>query len=152
MAISKRLLLVFLAASLPAFGQATGIFSCLGPSGQWVNSGGGGATGNVCTVAPQGNQPSNWAWAGSNQSGVATNQLLAFPNTDTHDANSLIYQTPVSVAAWTTTFSWIPSGEYFAFALQNNTNPAVGGGSSHMIGGAGGESDIFSGMLHKHQP
>ena len=135
--------LVFIATvlwGLPAIAQS--IFNC--PSGSWANSNNFPAGSNKCAVAPVGNQPANWALSGSTNSIVSPSQILMIPAADGHDANSLIYQTPVNTQAFTTTFRYIPNGQYFALSLNNNSN-STDGSPSHLIGGAGGESDMFQG-------
>ena len=138
-AVRRMALLGMVLSGFPMMAQS--IFNC---SSGWVDGGGQAAGSNKCAVATVGNQPSNWALSGSNVSSVSGTRVLLIPAGDSHDANSLTYQTPVNVQAFTFSFQYIPNGQYFSAALNNNNNSSDGS-ASHLIGGAGGESDIFQG-------
>lgn len=73
-------------------------------------------------------------------SGTALNLI---PSGSVHLAAALIYQTPVNVQGFTSTFTFVGNGQNIAFVLQNTANaggPCPGTGCQSFAGGAGGEA------------
>jgi Chitobiase/beta-hexosaminidase C-terminal domain/Legume lectin domain len=138
----RRIAFLALALCLSSL-HAQNIFDC--PSGNWSSQTGGPVASN-CGVSPVGNQPSNWALAGSTNAVISAASILMQPTGTGHAVIPLIYQTPVNVHAFTANFEFIPNGQFITFFLNNNNNPNVDGGASHLIGGAGAESGIFQGF------
>jgi hypothetical protein len=135
----RRIALLALALGLSSL-HAQNIFNC---SSGFSNAGSAGPGSNLCAVAVVGEPASNWALAGSVNSSFSGTSVITVPAGQSHNVVSMIYQTPVNVQAFTAKYLFIPNGQTVSFALQNNNNPNVDGGSTHMVGGAGGEAGIF---------
>jgi hypothetical protein len=127
-------LLGFALLSASAWGQA---INC--PPGTGFNTNNSGA----CSVSLAGYisaaQVFNVRSVSPGSSGTA---LALIPVGVTHVGAGFIYQNPVNVQAFTSTFTFVNNGSNITFALQNNTagGACPGVGCQNFSGGAGGEA------------
>jgi hypothetical protein len=78
--------------------------------------------------------------------GLVGSQVNLVPAGAVHNANNLDFQTAVNVQQFSTTLTYVPNGQTFAFILSNNTNAASAGTGSHFTAGAGCEASFFQGF------
>jgi hypothetical protein len=83
--------------------------------------------------------------------GLSGSQVLLLPSGATHVAMSLNYQTPVSVQAFTSTFTFVPNGQNVVWMVQNsNNNPYFN--EAEFSAGAGCEAGFFQGYSQSNPP
>jgi hypothetical protein len=70
-------------------------------------------------------------------------QVNFIPSASTHVASGFIYQTPVNVQAFTSTFTFVPNGQNISFVLQNNTDTNSGSAGPQFVAGAGCEGGFY---------
>jgi Chitobiase/beta-hexosaminidase C-terminal domain len=134
----KRLWLLAAALlSIPAMAQ--NVFKCGPGSTAWTST-----AGSNCTVV----------WAGSGNQGFYVNSaaggsisggIINFvPGGAGHLGNGMWFQSTVNVQAFTATFTFVPNGYNFAFAINNDTvqNPQT------LSAGAGGEMGFYQGFYN----
>lgn len=155
--------------STPSVGNSNGFISWQGSAGAGPNSFTGNTTSSASTCPatfPAINCPPGTGF-NTNPSGACSVALAGFidhsqvfnvrsvspalsgtaldliPSGTTHVAAALIYQSPLNVQAFVSTFTFIGNGNNVTFTLQNNSNaggPCPGTGCQSFPGGAGGEA------------
>jgi hypothetical protein len=76
-------------------------------------------------------------------SSLSGSQILLLPPDMTHIVTAVNYFTPVNVQAFTTTFTFVPNGQFVAFVLQNTLPSAASGTGENFNSGAGCEAGFF---------
>jgi Legume lectin domain/Chitobiase/beta-hexosaminidase C-terminal domain len=108
-----------------------------------INCSSGFASSGACGVADTGGGGQPFQLTGAFDTGsLSGSQVNIIQTGTTHKGSGLIYQTPVNVQAFSTTFTFIPNGSNFAFVLQNNTSSSGNGGRG-FVAGAGCEAGFF---------
>jgi hypothetical protein len=82
------------------------------------------------------------------QSGSSIDLIPVGSNGGGHSGSSVVYQTPVNVQAFTSTFTFVPNGKNISFVLNNSTGNSYGYNGSYFAAGAGcegGFSQAFTG-------
>src|SRR5215475_5417704 len=113
----KRLALVIaLLLSATAAHAQTTVFNCLS---------GFTATAGACQASTNTGGGTKF-WFGPNAEGSFMGSALdILPTGATHEAGSAIYQTPVNVQAFTSTFLFVPNGQNVSFMLENSNNNPI---------------------------
>jgi Chitobiase/beta-hexosaminidase C-terminal domain/Legume lectin domain len=127
------LAVMMLALLIPATHAQT-VFNC--PS---FNGNASGA----CSAAPGGSSNEFRIINGGNLSGSGIDMV---PSTSTHNSYGLWYYAPVNVQAFTTSFTFVPNGQNFAFVVQHTTN-APGYEGNNSVSGAGCESGFYQAFV-----
>jgi len=123
------------AASASTTSSQTPVINC--PSG-FASSGSCGVS-----LIGAGGQPFGfYGTTGSWPPSLSGTQAILAQTGASHTAISLNYQTPVDVQAFTTTFSFIPNGQYLALVFNNSNNNQYFNGSS-FSSGAGNEGGFY---------
>jgi hypothetical protein len=124
--------------SASAWGQA---INC--PPGTGFNANNSGA----CSVSPAGYITSAQVFNVRSASPVLSGTALdLLPTGTTHQGAGFIYQSPLNIQAFTSTFTFVPNGQNVTFTLQNNANaggPCPGAGCQNFSAGAGAEAGCF---------
>jgi hypothetical protein len=126
---------------LPASAQ-TNIFNC---SSGFASSG-------ACGVSAVGSGGQAFALVGGSGGTLSGSQIDFVPTGVTHGAFGFIYQTPINVQAFTSTFTFVPNGQNIAFVIQNNTNTNAGGAGPNFSAGAGCESGFYQAFDTNNTP
>lgn len=137
----KKLYVLFLliicvsTASIPAMAQVINCPSGFSSSGSCgVSLIGGGGQPFAVVGSTNGSTP---ALSGS--------KVYLLENGYSHMALNMNYTPTVNVQAFTTTFTFVPNGQNFAFVLQNNTNANSGGTGQNFAAGASCEGSFYQG-------
>ena len=132
--------LTFLALTLPAAAQINCPNGFTGPGFGNGNVNGSQVCGVNSIPYPAG-QPFGVASSNGNMSG---SNIVLIPYPGGHAASSLMYQTPVNVQAFTTTFTFIPDGKNIAITWNNTNNQGANSfQGAQFDGGAGCESGFY---------
>ncbi len=121
---------------LPSYGQGTAVFNC--PSG-FASSG-------SCGVDFTGYEPAAFGIRGTADgstpalSGTSVNMA---PAGSQHTALGMLYQTPVNVQAFSTSFTFQPNGVNLSFVVENSSNNQLLSSGSNFAGGAGCEGGFY---------
>ena len=125
------LIAVALGIVVPSYGQ--NVFNC--------SSGFNSSSSSPCgTTVNYGSQP--FIAITAPNSSLVGSQFMLFPSNGGHTASTLMYQTPVNVQAFSSTFTFVPDGVNISFIL-NNTNNVPGYEGANFVGGAGCEGGFY---------
>lgn len=128
-------------------------------AGQVINCSNGFAATGSCGVFVTMNSSDagqHWWVVGSNAGttpAVSGSKLNLIPQGGNHVALSLMYrQAQLDVRSFTTSFSFIPNGQFFSFHANNSTNNPWGFNGRNFSAGANCENDFFQGYSQDHPP
>jgi len=120
---------------------------------QVINCPSGFSSTGSCAVSTNNGQ-AFWLVGGPNGSspGLSGSQVDILPTGTSHAAMSLMYQTPVNVQTFSSTFTFVPNGQNLVFIINNSTNNPWGFNTNAFSAGAGCEADFFQGYSQTNPP
>jgi hypothetical protein len=110
-----------------------------------INCPSGFATSGSCGVGI--NTFGNTFWSGGSpgswSSTLVGSQLALAQTGASHTAISMLYQTKVNVQGFSTSFNFVPNGQYLAFVAENSNNSYYGLNGNGFSSGAGNEGGFY---------
>lgn len=131
---------------VPSYCQGTNIFNCSGFAPA--------VSGSLCEMTAGGSSGGqNFAMNGAAHNLLVGTQAQLQPANQSHTVSQMNWQQPVNVQAFTTTFTFVPNGQFVALALNNNTNCPQGGGCGpNFSSGAGCEGGFYQAFSSSTPP
>lgn len=117
---------------------------------------GAGPCGTYVTMNGAGNRDGAWWVVGSNAGttpAISGSKMNLIPQNGNHVALSFMYQpSQVDATSFTSSFDFIPNGQFFSFHLNNSTNSPWGFNGKNFSQGANCENDFFQGYSQPTPP